>query len=105
VENPALAGETFIAADEPHPTLADMLTWLREGLARPRRLISVPEKALLLPLGMAGRAGKLRRLSEGLCVSSAKLRAAGWAPAQPPADCFRALGRARKALNEAYKQA
>jgi nucleoside-diphosphate-sugar epimerase len=105
LENSALQGGTYIAAEEPHPSLAEMLTWLREGLGRPPRLVTMPESALRMPLRLMGRAGKLQRLTEGLTVSSARLRAVGWVPDQSPADCFRALGRARKALNQAYKQA
>jgi nucleoside-diphosphate-sugar epimerase len=31
-----LLGETYVAADEPHPSVTEMLAFLREGMARPR---------------------------------------------------------------------
>jgi nucleoside-diphosphate-sugar epimerase len=103
--NHAMRGETYVLADDPHPSLADMLAWMREGMGRPRRLFALPQAALHLPLVLMGRRQAFARLTDGLVIDSAKARTAGWMPQVTPADCFRALGRVYRALNEAGKQA
>ncbi len=89
----AMAGQTFVVADEPHPSLAGMLRWLREGMNMPHRLFGLPEPLLRWPAAMLGRAEAFARLTGGLRVDSARLRAAGWTPRQPLAEIFRAIGR------------
>jgi nucleoside-diphosphate-sugar epimerase len=102
--DPAMRGETYVAADDPHPTLAQMLGWMRAGLGRPRRLLPLPEALLRWPLAVAGKAAAFERLAGGLQIDSAKLRSAGWRPPQPPEACFTELGRAARARNQALKQ-
>jgi nucleoside-diphosphate-sugar epimerase len=88
-----MTGETYVVADEPHPTIADMLRWLREGMGRPARLFSAPEALVQFPAMLASKTEAFERLTGGLRVDSAKLRAAGWKPRQPIADVFREIGR------------
>jgi UDP-glucose 4-epimerase len=94
LDAPAMAGRTFVAADDPHPTIADMLAWMREGAGRSPRLVPVPEALLGLPLRLLGKGDAFDRITGGLAVDSAGLRAAGWRPRTAIADAFRALGRA-----------
>jgi nucleoside-diphosphate-sugar epimerase len=90
----AMRGETYVIADEPHPSLADMLGWMREGMGRPRRLVGIPPALIGLPARLAGKGEAFGRLTGGLRVDAAKIRAAGYAPRQGVADAFRAIGAA-----------
>jgi nucleoside-diphosphate-sugar epimerase len=88
-----MSGQTYVLAEEPHPSLADMLTWLREGRGRRAGLISLPGDVLRLPAAILGKGDAFDRLMRGLQVDSSKLRAAGWKPPVRIADVLRALGR------------
>jgi nucleoside-diphosphate-sugar epimerase len=90
----ALMGETYVAADEPHPSVTDMLAFLREGMGRPHWLVPVPQALLALPLRLIGKGAAFERIAGGLRVDATKLRMAGWQPLVAPAEAFRALGRA-----------
>jgi nucleoside-diphosphate-sugar epimerase len=93
LQTPSMRGETYVVADDPHPSLADMLTFLREGMGRPRRLIPVPTALLTVPLKLLGKANITERLMGGLQVDAGKLRSAGWQPKGSPSETLRALGR------------
>jgi nucleoside-diphosphate-sugar epimerase len=93
LRTPTMRGETYVVADEPHPSLADMLTFLREGMGRPSRLISFPTALLTAPLKLLGKANIAERLMGGLQVDAGKLRSAGWQPKGSPAETLRVLGR------------
>jgi nucleoside-diphosphate-sugar epimerase len=93
VEGDALAGGSYVIAEEPHPSIADMLRWLRQGMNRSERLLAAPELLLRLPAQMLGKGEAFSRLVDGLRVDSARIRAAGWTPRQAVADVFRDLGR------------
>jgi nucleoside-diphosphate-sugar epimerase len=90
----AMRGETYVIADEPHPSIADMLGWMREGMGRPRRLIRMPPALIGLPARLGGKAAAFDRLTTGLRVDATKIRAAGYAPRQAVAEAFRAIGAA-----------
>lgn len=92
--SPNLLGETYVLADQPAPSLADMIGWIREGQGRPRWLFPVPEQVLRFPFSLIGKGEYFNRLVSGLDADAAKLRKAGWQQAQAPAETFRALGRA-----------
>ncbi|MGL4241010.1 MAG: NAD-dependent epimerase/dehydratase family protein [Beijerinckiaceae bacterium] len=91
---PSMRGETYVIADDPHPTIADMLRWMREGMGRPAWIVPVPPAILRLPAALLGKAAAFDRLTGGLAVDASKLVAAGWGPRRHPADAFRALGAA-----------
>ncbi len=91
----ALAGRVFVIADEPHPSLADMLRWMREGAGRAPALVKVPEGLLGLPLKLLGRGEAFRRIVGGLRIDGAAIRAAGWVPKRAIDDVFREIGRRR----------
>jgi nucleoside-diphosphate-sugar epimerase len=91
--SPAMQGEIFVLADQPAPSLADMIGWIREGQGRSRWLFPVPQQLLRLPFALIGKGEYFNRLVSGLDVDATKLRKSGWQQAQAPADTFRALGR------------
>jgi hypothetical protein len=88
-----MQGEIFVLADQPAPSLADMIGWIREGQGRSRWLFPVPEQLLRLPFALIGKGEYYNRLVSGLDADATKLRKSGWQQAQTPADTFRALGR------------
>lgn len=94
LRNDTLQGETYVVADEPHPSVTDMLAFLREGMGRPRWLIAVPQALLALPLRLMGKGNAFDRITGGLKVDASKLRAAGWKPVIAPRDAFRVLAEA-----------
>jgi nucleoside-diphosphate-sugar epimerase len=76
--NDAMRGETYVVAEEPHPTLAGALAEMRRGMGRGPGLVSVPPALLAFPLKLLGRGETAARLTGGLRVDAGKLRAAGW---------------------------
>lgn len=88
----ALSGNTYVLADEPHPSLADMLAWMRAGKGRNAGLFALPQALLRWPAALLGKAAALDRLTAGLRIDSTKIRSAGWNPRVPIADVFRSLG-------------
>jgi nucleoside-diphosphate-sugar epimerase len=89
-----MRGEVYVIADDPHPGIADMLGWMREGMGRPRRLVRLPPALIGLPARLIGKGAAFDRLTTGLRVDATKIRAAGYAPRQAVADAFRAIGAA-----------
>jgi UDP-glucose 4-epimerase len=92
VESDALSGEVFVVADEPHPSIADVISWLRAGPGRRPWLVRVPPALLRAPLALIGKASVFDRLSTGLRIDASKLRAAGWSPRRSLEDVFRRMG-------------
>lgn len=88
----SLTGRTWVLADDPHPSLADMLRWLREGRGRSAGLLDVPLPLLRLPAALIGKADAFDRIAGGLKVDSSRIRAEGWSPRASIAEVFRALG-------------
>jgi UDP-glucose 4-epimerase len=91
--NDAMGGETYCAAQEPHPTLAGMLTEMRRGMGRSPGLIPCPPALLAFPLKLIGRGELAERLTGGLKVDAAKLRAAGWKSATGLTSVLRGMAR------------
>lgn len=77
----AMGGETYVVAQDPHPTLAGVIAEMRRGQGRGAGLLPCPAWLLAFPLRLAGRGEMAERLTGGLRVDAAKLRAAGWRPA------------------------
>jgi UDP-glucose 4-epimerase len=88
---PAMRGETYCVAQEPHPTLAGVITEMRRGLGRGPGLLPCPPALLAFPMKLIGRGEMAERLTGGLRVDAAKLRAAGWKPAVPLRETLRAI--------------
>jgi UDP-glucose 4-epimerase len=79
----ATAGQTFIVADPNSPTLAQIVTALRNAAGRPARVFPLPPQLIETALKFAGRSGLWDRLGGELIASPKKLIAAGW---QPPVE-------------------
>jgi nucleoside-diphosphate-sugar epimerase len=72
--HPAAAGETFLVADEPALTPAELVRAIAGALGRPARLLPVAA-ALLRAVGRAtGRTGAVDRLAGSLEVDSGRIR-------------------------------
>ena len=91
---PAMRGETYCVAQEPHPTLAGVITEMRRGLGRGPGLLTIPPPLLAFPLKLLGRGDMAERLTGGLRVDSGKLRAAGWKPGAGVGAMLREIARA-----------
>ncbi len=96
VSQAQFSGQTRVVADEPHPTLADMMGWIREGMGQPRRLFKVPQQVFALPLKLTGKADAFNRMTGGLRVDASRLRASGWQSPVTPRQAFVALGGAAR---------
>jgi nucleoside-diphosphate-sugar epimerase len=92
--NHAMAGETFCLAEEPHLSLTEVLTALRQGLRRPRWLLPAPAALMTWPLKALGKAAKAEKLDGGLRVNSSKLAALGWLPKEPMSAVLQRIGAA-----------
>jgi UDP-glucose 4-epimerase len=95
VESDALSGDLFVVADEPHPSLADVIGWLRAGRGGRPGLVAVPPALLRMPLALIGKAQVFDRLSTGLRIDASKLRAAGWSPRRSLEEVFTRMGAGR----------
>jgi len=71
-------GQTYLVADREPVTFAQIVTALRKGLGRPKRLFSVPPALLAAALKSLGRADVWQRLSGSLIVDPSALIASGW---------------------------
>jgi nucleoside-diphosphate-sugar epimerase len=92
--HPVMAGETYCLAQEPHLSLTEMLTALRQGLGRPRWLLPVTAALMTLPLKALGKSAMAEKLDGGLSVDSSKLAALGWQPQEPMSAVLQRIGAA-----------
>jgi UDP-glucose 4-epimerase len=78
---------TYVVSDPQPVSLAEMLSWLREGMGIPPRLLPLPEGALELAMNAAGQARMARSLLGDLELDSSLFRATfHWSPKIPPRD-------------------
>lgn len=91
LDDPAMAGGTFIAADPDPPGVADMISALREGLGRQPGLFALPQALLSLPFLALGRGDLFDRLARPLAARPAALVRLGWRPVLPVRDGLRQL--------------
>jgi nucleoside-diphosphate-sugar epimerase len=81
LDQPAAAGETFLVADGPPLTLAELLGAIGRALRRPVRLFGTSPRLLALALRLAGGPGLADRLAGELVVDDSKTRMLlGWQP-------------------------
>jgi nucleoside-diphosphate-sugar epimerase len=90
--NEAMWGGTYVVAQDPHPTLAGIIGELRRGMDRGPGLLPCPPWLLAFPLKLLGRGEMAARLTGGLRVDAAKLRAAGWKPGATLTAALRSIG-------------
>jgi len=76
----AISG-AFVVADDRAISLRDILSWLREGMGRPRRLFRLPPAMLRLALNASFRAGQAQSLLGNLQIDASGFRQAySWSP-------------------------
>jgi nucleoside-diphosphate-sugar epimerase len=92
--NDAMRGETYCVAQDPHLSLSCILKEMRRGMGRSPGLLPCPPALLAFPLKLIGRGEMAARLTSGLKVDAAKLRAAGWKPALGLATALKGIGAA-----------
>jgi nucleoside-diphosphate-sugar epimerase len=81
LDHPAAAGETFLVADGPPPTLAELLSAIGRALGRPVRLFGTSPRLLAFALRLVGGPGLADRLAGELVVDDSKTRTLlGWQP-------------------------
>ena len=82
--SPAAAGRTYIAAHPEPASTARVVTLMRAGLGRPRRLFAFPSSAVEAAAALVGQAGKARRLCRPLVGDpSAAQRELRWSAQVP----------------------
>ena len=89
-----VVGGTYLVADEAPVSVAEMLTWLRQGLGRAPRLLPIPLSPLKAVLKLTGRSGMWDRIAGDLVVDTSALRATGWTPPETTAEALAAAIRA-----------
>ncbi|MCA0422412.1 MAG: NAD-dependent epimerase/dehydratase family protein [Proteobacteria bacterium] len=95
-DDPAMAGGTFILADE-HPLgFGAVVAALRRGLGRPERLFSIPSGLLALPFRLAGRQDLWARIAGPLVVRPEALAHLGWRGVMPARQALESLGRSHR---------
>jgi UDP-glucose 4-epimerase len=78
---PQTIGGTYVVADPGiPPSIAELITMMREAQGRQARLVPMPPALFELPLRLLGRGELWRRLGGDLRVDPGKLIAAGWMP-------------------------
>jgi nucleoside-diphosphate-sugar epimerase len=92
LSNEAMQGETYVVADEKHPSIADMVTAIRAGMGRDQGLFPIPRALLTWPLHMLGKSAAIEKITGSLQVDSSKLRRTGWQPIVTPDEALQALG-------------
>jgi UDP-glucose 4-epimerase len=81
LNNPTMAGETYLVADPVPVTIAEIFRILREIQGRSPRAIKVPKAIMRLSLWACGCSDLWPRFSGDLVVDTSKLQSAGWRPA------------------------
>ncbi|MGE3900144.1 MAG: NAD-dependent epimerase/dehydratase family protein, partial [Variibacter sp.] len=77
---PRTRGETYLVADTPSLTLAEIVGVLRKRKGRSQGMLNLPESIIEAGLRGIGRHDVWRRLGEPLVVDMAKLVSHGWTP-------------------------
>ena len=81
LQTPSAKGETYIVADPPPLTLAEMVSALRAGQGRRPGLLPVPPAIIALAANAIGRGDDWQRIGGAMVADPAKLILAGWQPA------------------------
>lgn len=81
-------------ADREAVSLADIVTYLRKGMARPKRLVSIPPSLLRLAAHAAGKGKLSAALFEDLTLDPSDfMRGFDWAPPEAAGDAITRSGR------------
>lgn len=89
------AAGSLINATDPQPvSTREVITWIREGMGRPARLVRLPGRLMRLGAAAIGQAALHDKLFGDLLVGSTRAREVlGWQPVCALPDEFRDLGR------------
>jgi nucleoside-diphosphate-sugar epimerase len=102
--HPAAAGRTFLAADEPPLSVADIATEIGKGMHKNVRLLRLPRAPLKGLAFLVGRGRDFARLGQSLVVdSSAARETLGWRTSRPIQDELRETGAAARLASKASK--
>jgi nucleoside-diphosphate-sugar epimerase len=83
VSHPAAAGETFLVADGPPVSTAQLVSAIRSAMGRGPGLFAFPASILRILAALAGKGDAARRLTESLEIDDSRLRRTlGWQPVQ-----------------------
>lgn len=96
VDDPAMAGATFILADAAPLTFGGTVAALRRGLGRPARQFALPAALLALPFRLTGRQDLWLRIASPLVARPAALAGLGWHSVMPVRQALEALGRSHR---------
>lgn len=88
--SPNVAGGTYLVTDGTPASVADMLTWLRQGLGRKPGLVPLPLGPLKAALLLAGRRGVWDRIAGDLVADVSALKGTGWMPPETTAEALAA---------------
>lgn len=95
--HPAAAGRTFLAAEDPPLSVADIAIEIASGLNRRARLLKLPRRPLKSLAALAGRSRDFARIGESLRVDAAAARRSlGWSPHLPIQSELRQVGAAMR---------
>lgn len=88
LDNPTMAGETYLVADPIAMAMTKIFRILRKIQGRSLTTIKVPQAIMRFSLWVCGRSDLWSRFSGNLVIDTSKLEAAGWRPA---IDSYRGL--------------
>lgn len=95
---PQTIGATYVVADPGiPPSIAELITMMREAQSRQPRLVPIPPALFELPLRLVGRGELWRRLGGDLRVDPGKLIATGWRPPEDTRSGIAAMVQATQA--------
>lgn len=98
--DPAAAGEVFHAGDATDVSIAEIVTFLAEGMGLRPRLVPVAPPLLRVPTCAFGRSALYDRLCADLQVDASKARRVlGWRAEVSTSEGLRAVGRSYVALS------
>lgn len=99
LHSPACAGGTFLLADGPPVTAAEIVALCRQALGRRPGVLSVPTLGAATLLERSGKGDLAGRLFKDLTVSTAAIRETGW---QPPRTTKEGLADAMRSLSQPF---
>ena len=91
---PLASGEIFNAVEEEHPSTAEVMRWISDGMGRKMRTIRTPPGLLRVGAKLINKTDMFEKLYGNLRVDGAKARQSlGWVSAQSLQEAFRDVGR------------
>lgn len=102
--HPAATGRTFLAAEDPPLSVAEIATEVASGLGKKVRLVKLPRRPFRTLAMLAGRSRDFARIGESLRVDAAAARLSlGWAPRFPVRHELHQVGEAMRSFRRSLK--